>query len=213
MTTAQLRDGVMRRGRTWCYVIRVKDPATGVSKPRWVGGFATESDAKAARDEARVKARRGEYIDRNRITVAAYLDEWIDSHAMEIKPRTLLDYQSCIRLYVNPRIGRLHLQAIRPSTITKLYRDLLTSGGRHGKPLAVATVIHLHAVLRKAFHDAVIIDGLIEHNPVERAKRPRSQAQEEPGTVWSSANTTYLSSCWDPVKLSVLSLVAGGRVG
>jgi integrase len=186
MTTARLRDGVMRRGRTWCYVIRVKDPETGVSKPRWVGGFVTEDEAKAARDEARIKARRGEYIDRNRITVAAYLDEWIDSHAMEIKPRTLLDYQSCIRLYVNPRIGHLHLQAIRPSTITKLYRDLLTSGGQHGKPLAVATVIHLHAVLRKAFHDAAMIDGLIEHNPVERAKRPRSQAQE-PGTVWSSA--------------------------
>jgi len=67
----KLRDGVMKRGTTWSYVIRVKDPETGVSKPRWVGGFATEQDAKVARDEARVKARRGEYIDRNRITVAA----------------------------------------------------------------------------------------------------------------------------------------------
>lgn len=36
-------------------------------------------DAKDARDEARVKARRGEYIDRNTITVAEYLAEWIDS--------------------------------------------------------------------------------------------------------------------------------------
>ena len=69
--TPRLRDGVMKRGTTWSYVIRVKDSETGVSKPRWVGGFATEDDAKAARDEARVKARHGEYIDRNRITVAA----------------------------------------------------------------------------------------------------------------------------------------------
>jgi integrase len=176
----------MRRGRTWCYVIRVRDPDTGVSRPRWVGGFATEDDAKAARDEARVKARRGEYIDRSQITVADYLDQWIESHAMEIKPRTLLDYRSCIRLYVNPRIGRLRMQTVRSSTITRLYRDLLTSGGRRGKPLAVATVIHLHAVLRKAFHDAAVVDGLIERNPVERAKRPRSQSQE-PGTVWTSA--------------------------
>ena len=85
--TPRLRDGVMKRGTTWSYVIRVKDPETGVSKPRWVGGFATEEDAKAARDEARVKARHGEYIDRNRITVTAYLDDWIEAHAMEIKPR------------------------------------------------------------------------------------------------------------------------------
>ena len=176
----------MKRGNTWSYVIRVKDPETGVSKPRWVGGFATEEAAKAARDESRVKARRGEYVDRNRITVAAYLDDWIDSHAMEIKPRTLQDYRACLRLYVMPRIGHLQVQAVRPSTITKLYRDLLTSGGRDGQPLAVATVTHLHAVLRKAFRDAVIVDEIINSNPVERAKRPRAQAHE-PGTVWTVA--------------------------
>jgi integrase len=182
----KLRDGVMRRGATWSYVIRVKDTETGISKPRWVGGYATDQEAKAARDEARVKARRGEYIDRNRITVTAYLDDWIDSHAMEIKPRTLHDYRSCIRLYVTPRIGHLPIQAVRPSTITKLYRELLTNGGRDGKPLAVATVTHLHAVLRKAFRDAVIVDELISINPVERAKRPRAQG-DKPGTVWTVA--------------------------
>ena len=176
----------MKRGHTWSYVIRVKDPASGISKPRWVGGFATEEAAKAARDEAQVKARQGEYIDRNSITVTTYLDDWIESHAMEIKPRTLHDYRSCIRLYVTPRIGNMPVQAVRPSTITRLYRDLLTSGGRDGKPLAVTTVTHLHAVLRKAFRDAVIVDELISSNPVERAKRPRAQANE-PGTVWTVA--------------------------
>ena len=185
-TAGKLRDGVMKRGRAWSYVIRVKDPETGVSRPRWVGGFATEEEAKAARDEARVKARRGEYIDRNQITVTAYLDEWIDSHSMEIKPRTLLDYRACIRLYIAPRIGHMPIQAVRPSTITKLYRDLLAGGGRNGKPLAITTVIHLHAILRKAFRDAVIVDGLIGSNPVERAKRPR-MPNREPGTVWTIA--------------------------
>jgi integrase len=54
------------------------------------------------------------------------------------------------------------------------------------QPLAVATVTHLHAILRKAFRDAVIVDELIGSNPVERAKRPRAQAHE-PGTVWTIA--------------------------
>ena len=67
------------------------------------------------------------------------------------------------------------IQDVRPSTITKLYRDLLTSGGRDGQPLAVAIVTHLHAVLRKAFRDAVIVDEPIGSNPVERAKWPRAQ--------------------------------------
>jgi integrase len=180
----KLRDGVMKRGNTWSYVIRVTDSESGVSKPKWVGGFATEADAKAARDEARVKARRGEYIDRNAITVTEYLNDWIDSHAMEIKPRTLADYRSCIRLYISPRIGKLRLQAVRPSTITKLYNELLTSGGYDGGPLAVATVVHTHAILRKAFGDAVTVDELLPSNPVERAKRPRA-IPAAPGTVWT----------------------------
>jgi integrase len=185
-SASKLRGGVMKRGRTWYYVIRVLDPEAGVSKPKWVGGFITEEDAKAARDEARVKARRGSYIDRNQITVAAYLDQWIEGHAMEVRPRTLSDYRNCIRLYVKPRIGHLRVQAVRPSTITKLYSDLLTSGGRNGKPLAVATVIHLHAILRKAFQDATMVDGLLDRNPVERAKRPRARGQE-PGAIWGLA--------------------------
>jgi integrase len=49
-----------------------------------------------------------------------------------------------------------------------------------------ATVTHLHAVLRKAFRDAVIVDELMGSNPVEQAKRPRVQAHE-PGTMWTIA--------------------------
>jgi integrase len=33
-TTPRLRDGVVKRGNTWSYVIRVKDAGTSVSKPR-----------------------------------------------------------------------------------------------------------------------------------------------------------------------------------
>jgi hypothetical protein len=127
--TPRLRDGVMKRGSTWSYVIRVKDPETGISKPRWVGGFATEQEAKAARDEARVNARQGQYIDRNSITVAAYLDQWLEAHAVEVKPKTLQDYRHLINRHVRPQVGDLRLQAITPARITKLYRDLAISGG------------------------------------------------------------------------------------
>ena len=82
--------------------------------------------------------------------------------------------------------------------------DLLTGGGRDGQPLAVATVTHMHAILRKAFRDAVIVDELISSNPVDRAKRPRTQAQE-PGAVWTitqlrallaTAQQHRIMGCW-----------------
>jgi hypothetical protein len=130
--TPRLRDGVMKRGTTWSYVIRVKDPETGISKPRWVGGFAAEQDAKAARDQARVSARRGQYINRNSITVAAYLDQWLEAHAVEVKPKTLQDYRHLINRHVRPYIGELRLQAMSPARLTKLYRELATNGGQDG---------------------------------------------------------------------------------
>ena len=214
-STPKLRDGVMKRGNTWSYVIRVKDPETGESKPKWVSGFETEDDAKAARDEARVKARRGEYVDRNAITVGEYLDEWIEGHAVEIKPKTLKDYRDIITRYVKPHIGRQKLQAVRPATITKLYRDLMAGGGKNGRKLSARTIDYVHAVLRKAFRDAVEVDQVLSSNPVERAKRPRRDVQE-PGTVWTTDQLKTFLQIMSAHRLSAFFHVAaytGARRG
>ena len=180
----RLRDGVIKRGASWSYVIRVPDPATGVNKPRWVGGFATEHDAKAARDEARVRARRGEYVSRSISTLADYLSEWLDSHAATVKPKTLAGYRHDIDHYIVPRIGRMRLQALRPAVISKLYRDLAEHGGRNGQPLSVSTVSHIHRTLRKALADAVDVEQVLAVNPAARSKRPRISSVE-PVQIWT----------------------------
>lgn len=43
---------------------------------------------------------------------------------------------------------------------------------------------YVHAILRKAFRDAVVVDQVLASNPVERAKRPRG-ARREVGKVWT----------------------------
>ena len=181
----RLRDGVIKRGGSWSYVIRVRDPAIGVSRPRWVGGFETEEEAKAARDEARVRARRGGYVNRSTSTVAAYLTEWLETHASTVKPKTLAGYRHDIEHYIVPHIGRLRLQALRPAVISKLYRELAEHGGRDGRALSALTVAHIHRTLRKALADAVEIEQLLAVNPAERSKRPRHHGTE-PGRVWTT---------------------------
>jgi site-specific recombinase XerC len=120
--TPRLRDGVMKRGTTWSYVIRVKDPETGISKPRWVGGFATEQDAKAARDEARVNARKGQYIDRNSITVAAYLDQWhdIDLDLGDVRITGSAAVIAGQRIEGTTKSGRSRIVSIDPDTVQVL---------------------------------------------------------------------------------------------
>jgi integrase len=170
---AVVKDGVVRRGSSWSYVIRVTNHATGVSRPKWVGGFLTETAAKAARDTARVAARRGEYVDQTRTSVKTYLEEWLEGHSASVKPKTWSGYRDDLRRYVIPHIGRMRLQAVRPATLSKLYVDLLKSGGHGGKPLAVPTVRHVHRTLRKALNDAVLIDGVLSSNPALLAKLPK----------------------------------------
>ena len=70
--------------------------------------------------------------------------------------------------------------------LTKLYRELATNGGPDGAGLSPRTVKYVHAVLRKAFRAALVVDQILLSNPVERAKRPR-KARSEPGGVWTPA--------------------------
>jgi integrase len=210
-----LRDGVMKRGRTWSYVIRVTDARTGVSKPKWAGGFATEGEAKEARDSARVAARQGVYVDKSRITVTQYLGDWLDAHAVEIKPATLATYRYLVTHYVEPHIGRMRLQAVRPTTLSVLYRDLLVRGGKGGRPLSRATVDYVHAILRKAFNDAVRSEQLLVANPAERAKRPRG-GPRGPREVWTADQLRTFLNAASRHRLSAFFRVAaytGARRG
>lgn len=102
------------------------------------------------RSQGRPRDPGGAYIDRNSITVAAYLDQWLAAR------------------------------------ITRLYCELATSGGRDGAGLSPRTLEYVHAVLRKAFRDAVMVDQTLPSKPVERAKRPR-KARSELGRVWTPA--------------------------
>ena len=49
----------------------------------------------------------------------------------------------------------------------KLYRDPTTRGGRNGTGPSHRTVTYVHAVLRKAFRDAVVVEQLLLSNPID----------------------------------------------
>jgi integrase len=210
-----LNDGIIKRGKSYSYVIRVTDPVTGTSKPKWVGGFPTVKAAKDARNEARRAASRGEYIEKSRITVEEYVTGWLDGHAMEIKPSTLAGYREWLARYVFPRIGPMKLQAVRSATLTAMYRDLSESGGRDGRALSSRSVEYVHAILRKAFNDAVHADNLLPSNPCTAAKRPRRETKA-PGTIWSASQLRTFLGLAEGHRLFAfyrLSAYSGARRG
>jgi len=88
-------------------------------------------------------------------------------------------------------------------------------GGKGGRPLSRATVDYVHAILRKAFNDAVRSEQLLLTNPAERAKRPRGGPRGA-RVVLTAAQLRIFLKAASPHRLSAFFRVAaytGARRG
>lgn len=103
----------------------------------------------------------GTYVERSRLTLGEYLEEWLAA-CRNIRPNTARDYGVSIRKHINPRLGKVRLQAVDRLQIRGLYRKLAEGG------LSEKTVHNVHICLHKALQDA-LSDGLLRRNPAERA--------------------------------------------
>jgi len=187
----KMRDGIIKRGAGYSYVVRELDPKTGKTKPRWVSGFPTRKAAKEARDGARNAVNKGTYVAAQDLTVAAWLEVWMNGHAVDVRASTEKTYRDKIRLYLVPAIGHERLQAITPSRLSVVWRDLHQRGGKDGKPVSPRTVEFARAVLRKAMEDAVV-KRIVQVNPVVGSKLPKRQGKPK-HTTWTGAQfATFL---------------------
>jgi len=207
-----MRDGIIQRGATWSYVVRERDPATGKTKPRWVGGFPTRTAAKRARDDARAAVHRGTYVAPQDMTVAAWLQQWITAHEVELKPSTARTYRANIDRYLIPTIGQERVQSLSPSRLSVLFKTMREQGGhgavsgKGGTPLSPRTVEFARAVLRRAMQDAVL-ERVIEVNPVMGTKRPRPEKPKH--TTWTGEQVqVYLDAVADDRLFPLWALAA-----
>jgi len=178
-----MKNGIAKRGSSYSYVIRVPDPKTGKTKPKWISGFRTEQEAKRARDKARVDVSHGQYVNPSKIQLGDFLTEWIKIHSATLKARTAEGYGDLISRYIIPRLGRMQLAQIRPSHLQNFYKEIYESGGQGGRPLSARTVQYVAAILKKSLRYAVEIEGLIPNNPATRVSLPKGTSKRlEPFT-------------------------------
>ena len=209
----KMRDGIIKRGATYSYVIRERDPQTGKAKPRWCGGFATARAAKAARDEARSASNKGTYVVRRDVTVGEWLDTWLEAHSVELKPSTVHSYRSKIDAYLKPALGFDKLQELSPMRLSVVFAEMQRSGGRNGAPLSARSVQFARSVLRKALNDAVI-ERVIPINPVIGSKAPRVAKPKH--TTWTGQQQRAFLAATEGSRWAVvwtLALATGMRRG
>lgn len=104
-----------------------------------------------------------------------------------IRTTSYLSYESHLRNHICPYIGTKRLDRIDGGVLNDLFTHLLTRGRRTGGGLSPATVKRVHAVLHRAFRDAVRWE-LIDRNPAASADPPKLRAAHQVEfSTWSAA--------------------------
>jgi integrase len=174
-----------KRGNTWTWYIEgVPDPRT--SRPHQVskGGFRTKKEARDALLEAQAALRSGTFVEPSKRTVRSYLlEEWLpDNQPPRLRPSSFANYTIYTRTHVVPRLGDIELQRLTPTSLSALYRALLTNARRDGQGLAPKTVRNIHAMLHRALKDAVQL-GYLVRNVADAVTPPHGVSPEM--QVWT----------------------------
>jgi len=148
-------------------------------------GFPTKAAARAEYERLRVDVRRGMHVDTGKVTVGAWLDEWLAGRG-KIRETTRASYSSHIECHLRPHLGHVQLSALRAKHISTAYRDItsgnaarLEAGKRATGP---ATIARVHATLRAALNTAVR-QGAVSQNVASFVELPTSD--RPPVVVWS----------------------------
>jgi integrase len=141
--------------------------------------------AAAALREMVVKAGKGEWIEPSKQPIGEYVDTWLDG--LRLAPSTMASYRKNIRLHVKPYIGDVPIGSLTSARLTKLYRELETSGRRNQKgertdlPLSARTVRYVSQILGAALGAAVDDEvPLLDRNPNAKANPPTAKEAKPP---------------------------------
>jgi integrase len=169
-----MRGHIRRRGKNSFELKYDAGPdATGKRRIRYVN---FKGDKRAAQLElARLIAEHaaGASIDPLKITVGDFLNRWDrDFASVNLTPKTRERHLQLIRNQINPTIGPVPLQKLRPMHLSGLYSKLQTEAG-----LASRTVGHVHRLLHRALGHAATW-GLAQQNVAALVKPPKVNATE-----------------------------------
>lgn len=136
------------------------------------------------------------------MTYGAWYSQYLQLYKRNLSPRTKESYDQVTRLYIQPTVGDVELEAVSPELLQLAINAAADRGGRQAQIVYAL----LHAVLRRAYRSR-----LIPWNPADAIDKP--EHEQEQGRALSAADLAAVEP-WiqDDVALS-LALYAGLRRG
>ena len=171
-------DGMVRKredGR-WEGRIVVGHKDNGDSIFRYI--YADTQKELTAKLRQNIDAYQGvELTEDSRMTLAEWLDRWLEQMALTIRPSTLDRYRSDMEHHVKPYLGHKKLTQITAVDLRELYHTLQERGRISPRPgqcpgLSPATVHGIHTTLHQALQ-AAAEQGSIPDNPAKQVEAPK----------------------------------------
>lgn len=130
----------------------------------------TKREAEKALDALRKQAEAGTQPTRE--TTEAFLRRWLEFVAPPATERsTWKGYESKVRLYLIPHLGKIPLERVGPQHFDQTFRTLSRQG------LAATTVGQTRRIAHTAMQQAIYW-RLISQNPVSMTRAPRGERRE-----------------------------------
>lgn len=184
------------------YRVRYRKPDHSQTDKR---GFRTKRDAQEFLHMVELSKARGSYVDPAlaRVNVESWARDWLKSQA-QLKPTTLVGYESALSKHIIPRWGRRSLSDIGYAEIQHWISDL-------SKTLAPQTVRNIYAVFSLVFSFAVR-DGRLVRNPAEGIQLPR-RIKAKRGYLTHAQVHRLADECGDSRTLVLFLAYTGLRWG
>lgn len=154
------------RGR-WAGTVEVIE--AGRRKRKYVYG-RTRKEAQQKLERAKREKDAGTLVVTT-TSVERWLTQWLERKAeppKALKPQTLRSYESKVRTYLVPHLGRHRLTSLDPQYIDAMYAAMRADG------LAESTIRQTHSILKKALGDAMK-KGVLAVNPIDRVDAPGTE--------------------------------------
>ena len=185
----------------WCATVSVEG-----GKRKSFYGRRREDVAKQLASALKAK-QDGLPLPADRLTVARFLADWLDSVRPTLRPSTHMRYEQLVRDHALPAIGRLQLSRVQPEHLQRLYTNRLEAGQ------SASSVRQLHAVLHRAFKQATRW-GRVGRSVVDLVSPPRVERKEMTALSPDQARQLLTAAQGEPLEaLYVLALNTGMRQG
>jgi len=180
-----MRGHIVKRYKN-SYLLKIslgKDTDTGKYRYQYCTVQGSRKDAEKKLTEMWHQRDTGIYTKPGKITLAEYLNKWLEDYAKpNLSPRSFERYESISQVHLIPGLGNIPLPQLRADQIQKLYNDKLNGG------LSARTVRYHHVILHKALQTAIKW-GLLSRNVADGADVPRAQRNEMQTWNESGINT------------------------